>query len=81
MAYRPPELAGHNPPPGHKSVYSLGYTEEDFDSLLEQAESMAETDWEIEFIQSLLGRWRRYKMKTFLSDKQVESLEKIVGEL
>ena len=81
MAHRPPELARHAPPAGHKNIASLGYTEEDFDALLQQAQDMADTDWEIEFVESLQARWTRYGMKTFLSDAQVESLERIVGEL
>lgn len=49
----------------------------DFEDLLSLAESQAKTDWEMEFVSDLYGKYEKYGDGMFLSDKQRETLEKI----
>lgn len=54
------------------------YTDtEEFEDLLDSADSNASTDWEMQFVYDIKARYKVYKDKTFLSEKQKETLEKI----
>lgn len=50
---------------------------EDFEEILERAELNADTDREIDFIDSLRGRLEAYGEKIYISEKQLEWLERI----
>lgn len=51
----------------------------DFDSLLAEANENASTDWEADFVDSLLDRYSNFADNMFISEKQIESLKKIAG--
>lgn len=52
---------------------------DDFEEVLAEAEINAVTPWEMDFVADLKEKYEEFKGKTFLSDKQVEVLEKIAG--
>ena len=49
----------------------------DFDSILDDAESEAITDWEIEFCADIRDKYDQYEDDMFISNKQLEILERI----
>lgn len=51
----------------------------DFEQLLRDAESQAKSEWEQEFVSDVYQRFELYGPSTFVSDKQIEILERIVG--
>jgi hypothetical protein len=50
-----------------------------FESLLEDAESNAKTAWEIDFVSDIIERYDEYEDNTFLSDNQLAVLERIAN--
>lgn len=52
---------------------------EDFDEILEQAEANADSDWEIEFTTDMRSRYNQYGDRCFVSEKQIEHLERIAN--
>jgi hypothetical protein len=55
------------------------YSKDEFDSLIRQARANAETDWEIEFIDSIEAKYDEYGVKMFLSDKQDSVLRRLAN--
>ena len=51
----------------------------DFEQLLKDAESQARSEWEHEFVGDINERYERYGAGMFVTDKQIETLERIVG--
>lgn len=51
----------------------------DFQMLLSEAEDMAETSREMDFVAGLQDKFHDYGMKMFLSDRQLSWLRSIVG--
>jgi hypothetical protein len=51
----------------------------DFDSLLAEANENASTAWEEDFVSSILDRYSNFADDMFISEKQIETLEKIAG--
>lgn len=50
---------------------------EEFEDMLEQAEANANNEWELEFTSSIREKFNKYKGDMFVSEKQLEHLEKI----
>ena len=50
---------------------------DDFEDLLDQAEGNANSDWEMEFTSNIREKFDQYKGEMFVSEKQLEHLEKI----
>ena len=52
---------------------------EDFERLLSDAASQAKSEWEQEFVSDLNERYELYGSSLYISEKQIEQLERIVG--
>lgn len=48
-----------------------------FEDLLYEAESNAKGAWEEEFVDSMIARYDEYAERMFISDRQLEILERI----
>lgn len=55
-------------------------SETEFEDLLLNADQQASTDWEMSFVEDMRGRFEQYGMNTYISDKQLETLNRIAGE-
>ncbi|MGR0074874.1 hypothetical protein ACUS6I_32055, partial [Pseudomonas aeruginosa] len=53
---------------------------EEFAALLGAAEFNAATDWDEQFLADLRSNFQRYGAHTYLSDAQLEQLERIANE-
>lgn len=53
--------------------------QEDFETLLEDAEPAAETDWEIIFVDDMRNKYMKYGADVIVSDRQMEKLQAIAG--
>ena len=51
----------------------------EFEDLLSEAESQAESAWEMDFVDGLRDRFTAYGEKMYLTEKQEEILRRIVG--
>ena len=51
--------------------------DDDFEELLDQAESEASGQWEEQFVEDMRSRFDEYGPRMFISDKQVEILQRI----
>ncbi len=56
------------------------YDEDDFESLLLDAESNAATDWEEQFVADLKRRYEQFHAGMFISTAQREQLERIADD-
>ena len=52
---------------------------ENYADILEQAELNAKNDWEMDFVFDLMNKFDEYGDDTYVSDAQIEKLEKIAG--
>ena len=52
----------------------------EFEDLLLNADQQASTDWEMSFVEDMRDRFEQYGMNTYISDKQLETLNRIAGE-
>lgn len=52
---------------------------EDFDDMLIDAELNAANDWEMDFTADLRSKYQIYGEKTFVSEKQLDQLQRISG--
>ena len=52
----------------------------EYSELLEAAEVSAECDWEVDFVDGLIDKYRDFKGETYLSEKQLEILERIANQ-
>ena len=51
----------------------------EFEDLLEDADSNAGNEWEMTFVDGIRGRFEKYGGDTFVSEKQIATLEKMAG--
>ena len=56
------------------------YDEDDFESLLDDAESNAANDWEEEFVADMKARFQQYGKRMYISAAQREQLERIADD-
>lgn len=56
------------------------YTEDDFESLLDDAESNAANDWEEEFVAYMKARFQQYGKRMYISSAQRARLERIADD-
>lgn len=56
------------------------YTEDDFESLLDDAESNAASDWEGEFVADMKARFQQYGKRMYISAAQRSHLERIADD-
>lgn len=49
----------------------------EFEEILNDAESNASTEWQIEFVSDIKEKFTRYRERMFLSQKQIEALSNI----
>jgi hypothetical protein len=52
---------------------------DNFDELLDDAESQASSNWEMDFVNDMRDRYDQYNDEMFVSEAQLEKLEKIAG--
>ena len=52
----------------------------DFAELLSDAQMSASTDWEVQFTEDMVKRFDEYGMDMFISQSQLENLERIVAQ-
>jgi len=51
----------------------------EFDELLADAENNATSDWDMNFVDDLRNRYDKYGKRMYLSERQLEILERIAG--
>jgi hypothetical protein len=56
------------------------YAEDDFESLLDDAESNAANDWEERFVADMRERYQQYGKRMFISQSQRAHLERIADD-
>jgi hypothetical protein len=54
---------------------------DNFKELLSTAETNAKSDWEYDFVASMIARYRRWDKQMFVSSKQLEQLERLAGDV
>lgn len=62
---------------GSRKAIDIFSSKEEFERVLSQAEGSAETDFELEFCESMREKYDKYGMNMFLSDRQEEVLDEI----
>ena len=50
---------------------------EEFETLLSDADDNIQTDWEINFVEDMFDRYKKYGREMYLSESQKEQLERI----
>lgn len=63
--------------PASRDLASVFETKEEFERVLDLAESNAASDFEIGFVESMRTRYERVGMRMFLSPRQEEVLDDI----
>lgn len=56
------------------------YEDDEFESLLSDAEMNAANDWEEQFVSDLKDKFEQHGRRMYLSENQREHLERIAGE-
>ena len=56
------------------------YDDDEFEGLLESARMNAANDWEETFISDLMDKFEEYGKRMYLSDSQLEHLERIASD-
>lgn len=56
------------------------YTEDDFETLLDNAESNAANDWEEEFVADMKARYQQYGKRMYISAAQRSHLERCADD-
>jgi len=56
------------------------YEDDEFESLLSDAEMNAANDWEEKFVSDLRDKFEQYGRRMYLSENQREHLERIAGD-
>lgn len=56
------------------------YEDDEFESLLSDAEMNAANDWEEKFVADLKDKFEQYGRRMYLSETQREHLERIAGD-
>ena len=54
--------------------------DEEFESLLSDAEINASSEWEMEFVADMRDRYEEYGTGMYLSDRQLEILERLAND-
>lgn len=62
-----------------QSVQDL-YDEDEFEALLDGARMNAANDWEEQFAADMQARYQQYGKRMFISESQVEHLERIAND-
>jgi predicted metal-dependent hydrolase len=77
----PPEFEGLGTSfsPKEDTVLTQGYSNKEFEGLLETAVAYAETEWEEDFTEDISARFRQWGAHMYLSDAQRDQLERIAG--
>lgn len=52
----------------------------EFEDLLDAAESEASTGWEMDFVSDMRDRFEEYQERMYLSERQIEILERIAKQ-
>lgn len=50
-----------------------------FETMLQEAEAFASTEWDMEFISGLRDKYEAYGSNMYISDKQIQQLERIAN--
>lgn len=56
------------------------YEDDEFETLLSDAEMNAANDWEEQFVSDLRDKFEQYGRRMYLSENQREHLERIAGD-
>jgi len=56
------------------------YEDNEFEDLLDTAESYAANGWEQQFVSDMQDKWQQYGRRMYLSDKQDEILNRIAAD-
>lgn len=56
------------------------YTDDDFEGLLDDAESNAANDWEEQFVADMKSRYQQYGKRMFITTAQRSHLERIADD-
>lgn len=65
---------------GSRTIKEIFDRPEEFSALLGAAELNASNDWEEQFAADLRANFQRYGTRTYLSDSQLEQLERIADQ-
>lgn len=73
--------SSHSVHPADEDNCTIGdvYSAAEFEEILADAEDAAETDWEVDFIESIAVRYRKYRLRTKISPKQWSVIERLAG--
>lgn len=52
---------------------------DDFEELLDSADTNAISEWDMEFVADIKDRYQKYGDDTFISQSQLEQLERVAG--
>ncbi|MEA3242871.1 MAG: hypothetical protein U9Q19_05445 [Pseudomonadota bacterium] len=77
-----PGFEGLDDPPSSQpaTVKSQGFDRLEYKALLSLAANYADNEWEDNFIEQQLEKLEEYGVNAFLSDAQLETLQRIAGE-
>jgi hypothetical protein len=77
-----PGFEGLDDPPSNQpaTVKSQGFDRLTYKSLLALSSHYANNQWEDDFIEQQLERFEEYGLNAFLSDAQLDTLQRIAGE-
>lgn len=53
------------------------YTHDEFEEILDDAEMSAANDWEEEFVSDIKLKFKQYGIRMFISERQIEIIERI----
>lgn len=55
------------------------YTHGEFEEILDDAEMNAANDWEEEFVSDMKQKFEQYGIRMFISERQIEIIERIAN--
>jgi hypothetical protein len=55
------------------------YTHDEFEEILDDAEMNAANDWEEEFVSDIKLKFKQYGIRMFISERQIEIIERIAN--
>lgn len=55
------------------------YTHDEFEEILDDAEMNAANDWEEEFVSDMKQKFEQYGIRMFISERQIEIIERIAN--
>lgn len=62
------------------TIKTQGYTQDEYEDLLAEASCNADSQWEMEFTEDMTMRYAKYGMGAYLSNNQLEHLQRIAGD-